>query len=97
MKNKKSFIGAILVFCLVCYAVFFPHPERGPRDVASEILPSQAAVSDIKGSPRDVAAWQQLHKQYIEEIKARAAKKEVHIPHTALLHRRAFLLYWQLG
>ena len=34
----------------VAYAVLFPHPERGPREIAQEIMPSKSAVSDIKGA-----------------------------------------------
>lgn len=65
------------MLALVGYAVFFPHPEHGPREIASEILPRNARVADMKGSPRDVAAWTELHEQYVEEIKFKVSRKEV--------------------
>ena len=77
LNSVKSIILATLVLGLVSYAVFFPHPERGPREIASTILPSQAAVADTTGEPRDITEWQELHKQYVEEIKLKVARKEV--------------------
>lgn len=70
-------MGALMILGLVVYAVFFPHPERGPREIAAEIMPSAARVNDFKGESRDIDNWQELHKQYVEEIKLKVARKEV--------------------
>ena len=77
LNASKSYIFATIALALCAYAVFFPHPERGPREIAAEIMPSQALVSDIKGEPRDLPQWMELHKQYVEEIKHKVAEKEV--------------------
>ena len=80
LNASKSILGAIAVLALVGYAVFFPHPEHGPREIAQEILPRNARVADMKGSPRDVPEWQELHNQYVQEIKLKASRKEVFSP-----------------
>lgn len=70
-------MGALAVLALVVYAVFFPHPERGPREIAAEIMPSTSTVNDFQGEPGIIDNWQELHKQYVEEIKLKVARKEV--------------------
>lgn len=92
LNASKSAIGAVVVLALVGYAVFFPHPERGPREIAQEILPSQTAVSDVKGKSQDLPEWQELHKQYVEEIKLKVARKEVGKLASPSFHHAAFLL-----
>ena len=77
LNASKSGIGAFFILALVVYAVFFPHPERGPREIAAEIMPSQTRVNGFKGESRDIPGWQELHKQYVEEIKLKVARKEV--------------------
>jgi hypothetical protein len=77
LNANKSGIGALFILALVVYAVFFPHPERGPREIAAEIMPSQTRVNEFRGEPRDINGWQELHKQYVEEIKLKLARKEV--------------------
>ena len=80
LNASKSGIGAFFILALVVYAVFFPHPERGPREIAAEIMPSQTRVNGFKGESRDIPGWQELHKQYVEEIKLKVARKEVRMP-----------------
>jgi len=75
LNSSKSGIGALFILALVVYAVFFPHPERGPREIANEII--QARGSEFRGQSRETAGWQELHKQYVEEIKLKVARKEV--------------------
>jgi len=80
LNSNKSGIGALFILALVVYAVFFPHPERGPREIAAEIMPTQTRVNEFKGESRDITGWQELHKQYVEEIKLKVARKEVGAP-----------------
>lgn len=80
LNSNKSGIGALFILALVVYAVFFPHPERGPREIAAEIMPTQTRVNEFKGESRDINGWQELHKQYVEEIKLKVARKEVRAP-----------------
>lgn len=77
LNANKSAMGALAVLALVVYAVFFPHPERGPREIAAEIMPSASKVNELQGEPRDIDNWRELHKQYVEEIKLKVARKEV--------------------
>ncbi len=77
LNANKSAMGALAILGLVIYAVFFPHPERGPREIAAEIMPSASRVNEFKGEPRDIDNWKELHKQYVEEIKLKVARKEV--------------------
>lgn len=70
-------MGALAVLALVVYAVLFPHPERGPREIAAEIMPSATRVNAFQGEPGLIDNWQELHKQYVEEIKLKTARKEV--------------------
>lgn len=77
LNASKSALGAVAVLALVGYAVFFPHPEHGPREIASDILPRNARVADLEGSPRDVPAWREVHEQHVADIKLKVARKEV--------------------
>lgn len=76
LNANKSAMGALAILGLVIYAVFFPHPERGPREIAAEIMPTASRVNEFKGEPRDIDNWKELHKQYVEEIKLKVARKE---------------------
>ena len=76
LNANKSAMGALMILALVIYAVFFPHPERGPREIAAEIMPTASRVNKFKGESRDIDNWQELHKQYVEEIKLKVARKE---------------------
>lgn len=77
LNANKSAMGALAVLALVVYALFFPHPERGPREIAAEIMPSATRVNDFQGEPGIIDNWKELHKQYVEEIKLKTARKEV--------------------
>lgn len=81
LNANKSAMGALAILGLVIYAVFFPHPERGPREIAAEIMPTASRVNEFKGEPRDIDNWKELHKQYVEEIKLKVARKEVLFRH----------------